>query len=366
MKDLPDTDWIGFNGKYVPTDHFRTAIGDPYSSAVDRLNYTSGWFAPTMPDVNQANPLVATYQIQNAIWWVEEAGLSGLRIDTYGYSDTQFLSAWSRRLMEEYPAFNMVGEEWSSNPVVLAYWMRGNTGPRGTRPSLPSLMDFPLNEALRKALATPEGFHTGLADLYSALVNDRLYSQPMNMVLFEGNHDMPRLYSVLGNDVGLTQMALTYVLTMRGIPQFYYGTEVLMPSPVGRDDGETRRDFPGGWSGDAVNAFTGQGLTPEQTQTQAFLRKLMNWRKGQVALHRGALTHYTPQAGAYTYFRYAGRDQVMVVLNKNTEDVQLETARFSERLAAYRRAKNVLTGEDVALGATLRVPARSVLILEMH
>jgi len=366
MKDLPSPDWIGFDGKYVPTDHFRTAVGDPYASAADKKNYTSGWFAPTMPDVNQANPRVAQYQIQNAIWWVEETGLSGLRIDTYGYSNTRFLSAWSGRLMAEYPSLNMVGEEWSANPVVLAYWMRGNRGPEGTVPHLPSLMDFPLNETLRKALVTTEGFHTGLADLYAAMVNDRLYAEPMNMVLFEGNHDMPRLYSVLGNDAALTRMALAYVLTMRGIPQLYYGTEVLMPSPVGRDDGETRRDFPGGWAGDTVSARTGAGLSVEQREMQDWLKRLMNWRKTQPALHRGALMHYTPQNGTYVYFRHLGKDQVMVVINKNPAETSLDLSRFAERLAGHKSATEVLSRQTLELGASLQLPARSVLILEMH
>ncbi len=365
MKDLPSEDWLSFKGKFVPTQHFRTAVADPYASLVDKQNFTAGWFTDTMPDMNQRNPLVANYQIQNAIWWVEYAGLSGIRVDTYGYSDAAFLAEWTRRLMAEYPYFNMVGEEWSSNPVVVSYWLRGRSNTDGYISALPSGMDFPLNETLRRALVTPEGYGSGLNELYAALVNDLLYPDPMNMVLFEGNHDMPRLFSILNDDPALTRMALAYVLTMRGIPQLYYGTEVLMSSLKERDDGEARRDFPGGWPGDPVNAFTGAGLTAPQREMQDFVRKLMTWRRTQPALHRGSLKHYFPEQGSYVWFRQHGRNTVMVVINKNPAEVQLETARFAEMLSGYQRATDVLAGRSFSLGERLAVPGRSVMVLEL-
>jgi glycosidase len=365
LADLPSPDWLSYDGRFVPTQHYRTAVADPYASAEDRLNFTAGWFDVHMPDMNQRNPLVATYQIQNTLWWVEYAGLSGLRIDTYGYNDRRFLTEWSRRVTQEYPRLNIVGEEWSPNPVVIAQWLRGRHNSDGYVSYLPSVMDFPLHETLRRALLGPEGLHHGFYDLYSAMVNDTLYPEPMNLVLFEGNHDVPRLYSVLGRDLGLTKIALAYVLTMRGIPQLYYGTEVLMESPTERDDGATRRDFPGGWPGDSRNAFTGQGLTPDQLEMQGYLRQLMNWRKSSVAVHQGRLRHYTPDRGTYTYFRDAGASKVMVVLNKSLEPVVLDTHRFAENLPAGARGRDVISGQIHDLARTLTVAPRSALVLDL-
>jgi glycosidase len=365
IQDLPAPDWLTNGGRFVPTEHFRTAVSDPYASQADKRNFTEGWFTENMPDMNQRNPLVATYQIQNSIWWIEYAGLAGVRVDTYGYSDTAFLSEWSRRVMQEYPKFNIVGEEWSGNPVVVSYWLRGHRNRDGFVSHTPGMMDFPLHEALRRALVADDGMFTGLSDLYAALANDQLYPEPMNMVLFEGNHDVPRLFSVMREDLALTKMALAYVLTMPRVPQLYYGTDVLMTSPTQRDDGATRRDYPGGWAGDTVSGFTGAGLSAEQKEMQAFLKRLLNWRKGQPAIHRGKLMHYAPDRGTYAWFRYDGTRRVMVVINKSRQAVPLATARFEEALAGRRTGTDVLTGQVHDLAGTLDVPARSVLVLEL-
>ncbi len=365
MKDLPSPDWLTHGGRFVPTGHFRTAVSDPYAAPADRDDFTQGWFTENMPDMNQRNPLVATYQVQNAIWWIEYAGLSGLRVDTYGYSDAAFLAQWSRRLMDEYPRLNMVGEEWSANPVVVSYWLRGKRNRDGYESHMPGMMDFPLHETLRRALVAEDGMFTGLNELYAAMANDQLYPEPMNMVLFEGNHDVPRLYSVLHEDLALWKMAIAYVLTMRGIPQLYYGTDVLMTSPTQRDDGATRRDYPGGWPGDAVNGFTGTGLSARQKEAQAFLRRLMTWRKTQPAVHRGRLLHYAPDRQTYTYFRLDGPRAVMVVLNKNREPVALRTDRFAEGLGGRRTGVDVLTGQRVEWRDVLTVPARGVMVIDL-
>ena len=364
MHDMPTPDWIGF-GHYVQTQHARTTASDPYASRADARVYTDGWFSPNMPDMNQRNPFLATYQIQNAIWWIEYAGLSGLRVDTWGYSDQAFLQEWTRRVLAEYPRMNIVGEEWTSQPTVLMHWLGGGRQARGT--PLPSAMDFPLNGTLRKALASDtDDLHAGLMDLYEALVNDVLYPQPERMVLFEGNHDLPRLFSVLKEDVGLTRMALAYVMTMPRVPQLYYGTEVLMTSPTVRDDGKARQDFPGGWAGDQVDAFTGKGLSAQQKDMQAFVRTLLNWRKTQTTVHHGRLMHFVPENGTYAWFRYDADSTVMVVINKNTKDTTLELARFAEVLRTPAQARDVLDGGQVTLGATLVLPARSVKIFEVR
>jgi len=366
MKDMPMQDWISYDGKFVPTAHHRVAVQDPYGSKEDRRNFTQGWFGSHMPDMNQANPFVATYLIQNNIWWIEYAGLSGLRVDTYGYSDSAFLTEWSRRIREEYPNLTMVGEEWSMHIPIVAHWQEGKQNFDGYVSHMPSMMDFPLNDTLRKALADTDGTYS-LTDVYEALSQDYLYPNASKLVLFEGNHDMARTFSVVNDDPQLWRMAMAFTLTVPRIPQLYYGTEILMPSTVkGRDDPSYRRDMPGGWAGDTVNAFTGEGLMPAQRESQAWLKKLLNWRKTASVVHHGKMMHYGPEENTYVYFRYDGTNKVMVVFNKNTKDVPLATARFHEMLSGVHTGTDVLTGKSYALDATaITLPARSVLVLEV-
>jgi len=367
MQDMPMPDWITYGGKYVPTQHHRVAVADPYGSAEDKRNFTQGWFSPNMPDMNQANPYVATYLIQNNIWWIEYAGLSGLRVDTYGYSDAAFLSAWSRSVMAEYPNLNLVGEEWSSQAPVVARWQYGKRNHDGYASYMPSMMDFPLNDVLRKALAGKGEGEPSLTNLYEMLSQDYLYPQPNKLVLFEGNHDMPRLFSELKGEDALFRMAIAYVLTMPRIPQLYYGTEIQMPSSTGaRDDASYRHDFPGGWAGDKVNAFTGAGLTEQQRSAQAFMKKLLNWRKGAGVIHNGQLMHYGPEQDSYVYFRYDGQKKVMVALNRNAKPVTLQTARFHEMLSGVPGGTDVISGKRYALGGEVTLPARTALVLELE
>jgi neopullulanase len=362
MKDPPTSDWINHGGKFVPTHHARTAIGDPYAAQVDRDDFTQGWFVPTMPDLNQRQPLLATYLTQNAIWWIEYAGLSGLRVDTYGYSDTAFLAEWTRRIRAEYPNFSMVGEEWSANPGVVARWQNGWVD---GKPGMPNMMDFPLNETLRIALSEPESGYVGLRRLYEAMFNDRLYVAPSALVAFEGNHDVPRLYSVLDENIDAYKAALVFLATVPRIPQFYYGTEVLMTSPKERDDAAARRDFPGGWAGDRVNAFTGAGLSPRQAEAQIWLRTLLNWRKTATAVQNGKFLHFVPRDGVYVYFRDDGKQRLMIVLSRNDTPIELPLDRFAEGLKGATAARNALTGTPVAFGTTMTVPAHAALVLDL-
>ena len=359
MKDLPTPDWINHNdGRFVATMHHRTAVQDPYAAKEDASNFTTGWFSPGMPDMNQTNPFVANYLIQNSIWWIEYAGLSGLRIDTFGYSDGAFLAHYTQRVLAEYPRLNMVGEEWSKLPPVVAHWQRAPT-------SMPSMMDFPLTEAMRTALAdktNPNVFN----DVYEMLALDYLYPDPSNLVLFEGNHDMARLYSVVGEDFERWKMDLAFIMTMPRIPHFYVGDELLMTSTVGtRDDSSYRRDFPGGWAGDKVNAFAGTGLAPRQREAQAFVRKLVNWRKGASVVHDGKLMQYGPEDNTWVYFRYDGRHKVMVAFNANAKEAVLPAGRFHEMLSGVAAGTDVLTGKRFDLGKEIRLPAKSVVILEL-
>jgi glycosidase len=318
-----------------------------------------------MPDMNQRNPMLANYLIQNTIWWIEYAGLSGLRVDTYPYSDPMFLSKWSKRIIDEYPNFNMVGEEWTSNPAIVSYWQKGKVNADHYLSYTPSMMDFPLYYALQEGLMGEESDRTGLNVLYESLANDFQYPAPENLVIFEGNHDTSRIFSELSEDYGLYQMAMVYLATMRGIPQFTYGTEILMTSPKRRDDGRVRADFPGGWPGDAVNAFSGQGLGKAQKEAQQFLQRLLNWRKGASVIHTGKLMHFVPEQGTYIYFRYDKGTRVMVALNKNRQATTLELSRFHEMLTPGSSATDVLTGQRISMAKTLTLPARSAMILEI-
>ena len=366
MKDLPTADWLNFQDKFVVTNHKRTTIQDPHASLADRKRFSDGWFVESMPDMNQRHPMLANYLIQNTVWWIEYAGLSGLRVDTYPYSDPTFLSKWSKRIIDEYPNFNMVGEEWTSNPAIVSYWQKGKVNADHYLSYTPSMMDFPLYYALQEGLMGEDGDRTGLNVLYESLANDFQYPAPENLVIFEGNHDTSRIFSELSQDDGLYQMAMVYLATMRGIPQFFYGTEILMTSPRQRNDGLVRADFPGGWAGDAVNAFSGQGLSPGQREAQQFLRRLLNWRKSATVTHTGRLMHFVPEQGTYVYFRYDKRARVMVAFNKNRQPVTLELSRFHEMLTPRSAGTDVLSGQRISLAKKLILPARSAMILEVN
>lgn len=365
MRDPPARDWINHPDRYVETNHRRTTIQDPHAAPEDRAQFVQGWFARVMPDLNQRNPHLARYLIQNSLWWIETAGLSGIREDTFGYADADFLSAWGKAILDEYPGFSMVGEEWSPNPAIVAHWQRGKSNPDGHVPYMPSMMDFPVHIALRDALSRPEGWDSGWVEVYEALANDFLYPDPGALVVFAENHDTPRLLAQLDGDVGLWKLAMAFVATTRGTPQFYYGSEVLLRGPKQRNDGELRADMPGGWAGDAASAFTGEGLGPEQRDAQEWVRALFQWRKRTPVLHDGGLVHYAPQDGVYVYFRYDGQDTVMVALNRNPRTTPLALARFARFLPAGVHARDALGGKPVALGTSLELPAQSATILEL-
>jgi glycosidase len=366
MKDPPTADWFNMGGKFVPTHHVREALQDPHAAETDRVDFTDGWFVETMPDMNQRNPYLATYLIQNTLWWIEYAGLSGLRIDTYPYSDRGFLTEWSRRVMEEYPNLNVVGEEWSGSPVTVSYWQRGRNPADGYVSYLPSLFDFPLHEAVLQGLQEKEDWGTGLRRIYRVLAADALYPDPYNLVVFADNHDVNRMFTVLGERADLQRMAIALVLTTRGIPQVFYGTEILMASPGPKNDGVIRSDFPGGWAGDPRNAFTGEGLTDAQRGMQDYTRQLLQWRRTAPAIRDGKLTHFVPFEGIYVYFRHNDAQKVMVILNNNDEARTVETQRFREVLGAATRGVDVVTKQAHDISRSIEVPARSATILELN
>lgn len=365
MKDMPMQNWINNYPDYVITNHRRTVNQDPYASKADKDRMVNGWFVPSMPDMNQNNDFVANYLITNSIWWAEFLGLSGIRQDTYPYPDKYISAEWTRRIMEEYPRFNIVGEEWSTNPAIVSYWQRGKNNSDGYKSWLPGVMDFPLQNALNRGLNEEENWSDGLIKIYEALANDFQYADPGNLVIFPDNHDMSRIYTQLNEDIDLLKMALTFILTTRGIPQIYYGTEILMSNPGTDSHGIIRSDFPGGWKGDKINAFKGKGITKQQKEIQDFIRKLLNWRKDMGVIHNGNLTHFVPDNGIYTYFRYNGNESVMVVLNKNEEPVSLETKRFEEQTKNFSSGYDIISGNTFSDIEKINVPAKSAMIIEL-
>lgn len=366
MDDLPARDWLNHQGGFVPTTHARTANQDPYASEYDKAGMADGWFVPSMPDLNQRNPLLADYLIQNAIWWIEYAGLSGIRMDTWPYPDKAFLAEWARRILVEYPHFSIVGEEWSESPAVTSYWQRGKQNHDGYVSWLPSVFDFPVQAAMKRALTSelpPWGSIWN--ELYETVGVDYLYPEPMDLVIFPDNHDMDRVYTQLGEDYDLYRMALVYYLTMRGIPQIYYGTEILASHTGTSSHGVLRSDFPGGWAGDRKNAFTARGLTDSEREAQRLMRDLLNWRKDSKTIHTGKFMHYTPVGQVYVYFRYDEDDTVMVVMNRDDKSVTIDTSRFDERIGERTHAIDVISGKRYRVERELVLEPRSVLLLEL-
>ncbi|MBB1450230.1 glycoside hydrolase family 13 protein [Pseudoalteromonas sp. SG43-1] len=367
VKDKPTKDWINFNGEFKKgknaTSHARQTIQDPHASEYDKRQFNDGWFVETMPDLNQRQPLLSEYLIQNAIWWIEYADLSGIRVDTYSYSDKAFLSDWTKAIMQEYPNFNIVGEEWTSNPAIASYWQRGKHNQDGYTSSLPSVMDFSLQESVIQALNEDESWNTGWVKVYESLANDFLYPDTDNIMVFADNHDMSRVYTELGQDVAKTKMAMTLFLTTRGIAQMYYGTEVLLDNTPSKDHGDIRIDFPGGFEGQTRNAFTKEGLTKQQKDMHNTISTLLNFRKNSSALDKGKLVHFTPQQGVYSYVRISDEQTVLVFMNKNTQTLQKNIEYMQEVMPNSTTAFNLFTQKTQKLGKTIELPAMSATVL---
>lgn len=384
MKDSPFDDWFNNQGNFVGTTHRREALHDPHAIESDIQRFSDGWFVPTMPDLNQRNPHLATYLIQNAIWWVEYAKLSGIRVDTYSYPDKAFLAKWTQRITQEYPNLNIVGEEWTVNPAITAYWQAGSKRYDDYNSALPSVMDFPLQDALVQGLNEMEGWGTGLVRIYQTLANDFLYGEPNNLVVFADNHDMSRIYTQLNHDLDKWNMAMTFFLTVRGIPQVFYGTEILMQNEASEDHGVIRSDFAGGWpDNNAKNGFTGKGLSDEEHWAQQRIKTLLALRKQFPSLFKGAFKHYAPTAGTYCYFRVSdvpGAPRLMVILNKGltqnyaennvdthssalpserVKPTSLSLSQYSEMLQGYSKVERVSDGAVFNVNDTLTLEPMS-------
>lgn len=363
-KDMPSKDWVNQWPEFTRSNYRAAVVSDPYASRADYDKMANGWFDVTMADFNQRNEYVAKYLIQNSIWWIEFAGLDGIRQDTYPYPDKDFMSAWMLRLNKEYPNFRVVGEAWLNNPAQLGYWMNNAGNNDGYNSHLTNVFDFPLTFAMQKAFNENEGWDTGLTRLYETLTMDVFYKNPMDMIVFADNHDIERMYPVLGS-VENTKMALAFIATTRGIPLILYGTEALLDRGNLEGDPGKRKDLPGGWRGDVTNMFTGQNLSAGQKDVYDFITKVYNWRKTNQAVQTGKLTHYIPEDGIYVYFRTGDKGSVMVLMNNNREAKNVDTKRYSENLDKYRKGTDVITGETVKKLENINVPAKTVRIIEL-
>ena len=352
MQDLPFSDWINHQQAFenrkpiVQSNHRRTTNQDRYAAEFDKKGLSEGWFVEQMPDLNQRNPFLATYLIQNSIWWIETLQLGGIRQDTYPYSNKEFMSTWAGAIMREYPHFSIVGEEWSYNPLLIGYWQDGKANKDGYVSNLSHSMDFALQNAIQKGLTKPESWESGLIEIYEALANDFAYADPSRLLLFLDNHDMDRAFTQYKKDPVLLKMALATLLSLARVPQLYYGTEVLAEnSAKPNDHGLIRSDFPGGWEGDIVNGFTANGLNKEQKDMQVFLKSLLNFRKTSKAIKEGQTLHFVPFNGVYVLFRIHPEEIVMLVLNKNEAAMNIQLNRFDELNLNGMQLENVLTKE---------------------
>ncbi|MDV7695358.1 glycoside hydrolase family 13 protein [Chryseobacterium soli] len=373
IQDLPEKDWIHqfsegdkgfFRSNYKTTTQF-----DTNASEIDKKYALDGWFDTTMPDINQKNPLVLKYLIQNSIWWIEYAELGGFRVDTYPYNDKEAMAKWAKAITDEYPKFNIVGETWLNTAGYISAWQKDSkTGEAAHYNSnLPSVMDFMLYGDMPKAFKEKDGWDSGLTKLYNVFASDFLYPDINNVMVFFENHDTERWNEIFNADPKAYKMALTLISTVRGIPQIYYGSEVGMRGDKNKGgDADIRRDFPGGWKSDQQNAFKPSDQTAEQKEYYQFTQKLLNWRKGKEVIHTGKTKNYIPQDNVFVYFRYNDKESVMVVINNNEKDTTVDLKRFAESLNTTSKGKEVISGKEISLRNSLTIPAKTSFIIELQ
>ena len=367
FKDPPMKNWFNNQNEYKRTTHRRETVQDIYASEIDKKEHADGWFVETMPDLNQKNPIVSKYLIQNAIWWTEYAGLAGIRVDTYPYSDKDFMTDWTYALMNEYPNFNIVGEEWADTPTIISYWQRGKVNHDGYVSHLPTLMDFPLQMSFNESLTDGYKYGMGFRKPYRSLASDFLYPDPNNLLVFPDNHDMARFFTQVKKDIDLFKMGIVFYSTIRGIPQFYYGTEIIMSPDEKRpgNHGLVRTEFPGGWPDHNKNAFTGENLSIDERETQMFFKKLLNWRKNNKIIHNGKLIQFAPKDEVYSYFRILDDKMVWVILNRNDSSKQLDISRFAELISEKELGFDFLNERTVSLKEDIEINKKSALIIEI-
>jgi glycosidase len=365
IKDMPTKDWVHQWPTYTKTTYREQVHFDPYASKKDQDLMLNGWFDRHMPDLNQNNEFVKNYLTQSHIWWIEYADLDGFRLDTYAYNDAKFMAEWGKRIIEEYPKFTFFGETWVHGVPNQAFFTKGNKINQGIDTELQGVTDFQALSGINEALNGKFGWTDGVVRLYNTLTNDYLYEDPTRNVVFLDNHDISRFYSVVGEDFDKYKSGIAWLLTTRGIPQFYYGTEILMKN-YANPDGLVRNDFPGGWATDQVNKFSAAGRTAKENEAFNYVKKLANYRKNNEVLQTGKMMQFIPEDGIYVYFRYNDQKTIMMVMNGNTEAKTLKTDRFSEIIKAHKAAKNVVSDDSLTDISALKVPAKTTLVLELQ
>ena len=364
--DMPQSDWFNFGGKYVQTSYKTGAVGDVHASDYNRQRTVDGWFVQAMPDLNQRNRLVLDYLVQASIWWVEWAGIDGIRQDTYPYNDFDGMVEWCNRMELEYPGINIVGEAWINNNVGVAYWQKDSklAAPRNSQ--LRTVMDFPLMGLLNYVVdQETDEWDYGYAKLYDYISQDVVYADVNHLLTFLDNHDTDRFQKnpEMAKDTTRYKQALTLLLTLRGIPQLYYGDEIGMAANKSKGDGALRENFPGGWPGDANNAFTREGRNPLQTWYFDFTKNLLQWRKANPAVHFGKLTHFCIQKGVYAYARILDGRVVTVFVNGTNKPTTIDLTPYAEVLPK-NETTDILTHRNVRLANELTMEARDVLVLD--
>jgi glycosidase len=384
VKDIPSHDWfntpewlydINKENKstdkstnqqsvlYQQTSYKLTPVLDPYASNIDKHETVDGWFVPTMPDLNQRNPHVIKYLIQNSEWWVETVGIDGIRMDTYPYADRNAMSLWLKTLYNEYPNFNVVGETWVTEPAYTATWQK-DSKLSDKNSYLKTVMDFSFFDKLNQAKnEETDDWWNGYNRIYNSLCYDYLYSYPKSVMAFIENHDTDRFLAD-GTNVQLLKQALALLLTINRIPQLYYGTEVLMNGTKKVTDGNVRKDFPGGFPGDKVNAFTSVGLTQQQTDMFNWLSRLLHWRQGNEAIINGKQTQFIPYHGVYVIARRSNTHTVLTILNGTNKSVIMPVNRYAEVISKNTLAHDVITGNDIYLSKDITLTPRQTLIIE--
>lgn len=364
VQDIPAKDWLHQWPSFTQTSYREQPLFDPYAAPSDRKRSNDGWFTTQMPDLNQSNPMVANFLIQHAIYSMEEFGVDGWRIDTYMYNDLEFMNRCNKALTNEYPHVTMFGETWVHGTVNQAFFAENNMQ-TNFKSNLQGVTDFQtLFYGIQTALMEPFGWTNGVNKLYTTLSNDILYKDPLRNAIFLSNHDLSRWFSVVNENVQKHKMGFQWLLTSRGIPQMYYGDEVLMKG-VTNPDGWVRLDFPGGWDGDKVNAFTGQGLTADQQSVQTLIKTLANFRKNASALQTGKLMQYLPVDGLYVYFRYDEKQTIMCIMNTSDKEQVVDFSKYAERTTGFSTAVNVLDNASQNLASTINIGAWQSLVLEL-
>lgn len=365
MKDMPSKDWYNHPEGNELTNFRLSTIHDPYVSDYDLDHTVNGWFVSAMPDLNQKNPHLMKYLIQNSIWWIESSKINGIRMDTYPYADMQGMAQWAADVLKEYPNFNIVGECWYGNEAGPAFWQSGSKiNPVET--NLPTVMDFKYNIDREKMFFEETDPWNGLNHVYDHLALDYLYPDPQHILTFLDNHDTDRFLPEMPDSLGVWKQALAFLLTSRGIPQLYYGTELLMNGTKKLSDGYIRLDMPGGFPGDKVDAFTREGRTDMQNEAWDYLSRLLQWRRGEAndVIAKGTLKHFMPQNGIYAYERRLGDKQVVVLLNGQSEPNTVTMERTLEILPYGTTMRDLVSGKDVTITEEMTFAPRQVMILQ--